>query len=120
MRSRSERVELKLKYKVAKTSGDIPGAEERTMTLKCRDWGDARAQIRDALGLTEVKLYDISEGTGGSERQPIVDLAPLQTACKDGRLLWVFPTSHKLESPPASPGKEKEKGRCQPPVFSLL
>ena len=120
MRSRSERVELKLKYKVAKTSGDIPGAEERTMTLKCRDWGDARAQIRDALDLIEVKLYDISEGTGGSERQPIVDLAPLQTACKDGRLLWVFPTSHKLESPPASPGKEKEKGRFQPPVFSLL
>ena len=113
-------MELKVKYKVAETSDAIPGAEERTMTLRCRDWGDARTQIRDALGLTEVKLYDISDGVGAGKRQGIVDLAPLQTACKDGHLLWVFPTTEKLESPPASPGKEKEKGRCQPPVFSLL
>ena len=113
-------MELKLKYKVAKTSGDIPGAEERTMTLKCRDWGDARAQIRDALGLTEVKLYDISEGAGAKQRRGIQSFEELQTACKAEKLLWIYNPETQGRSPPASPGKEKEKGRCQPPVFSLL
>lgn len=94
------------------------------MTLECRDWGDARAKIRDALGLTEdqpgVKLYDISEGAGAKQRRGIQSFEELQTACKAEKLLWIYNPETQGRSPPASPGKEKEKGRFQPPVFSLL